>query len=92
MYKVHVCGARGGGEKIRVRGQIGEIIQGFTPIFRVLAHFLMVSVSTSSKQLKNAIKSLDLPLLRALEAQLSFKVGEESRVNISEVGKKIGVP
>ena len=51
----------------------------------------MVPDSTSSKELKNAIKSSDLPLLRALEAQLSFKVREESRDHISEVGKKFGV-
>ena len=52
----------------------------------------MVSGSTSSKELKNAIKSWDLPLLRALEAKFSFKVREESPDQISEVGKKLGVP
>ena len=31
--------AGGGGEIIRVRGQIGEIIRGFTPIFRVFGPF-----------------------------------------------------
>ena len=39
VYKVHICGGRGEGEKIRVQAQIGEIIQGFTPIFRVFGLF-----------------------------------------------------
>ena len=62
--------AWGGG--IRVQAQIGEIIQGFPLFLGFLTHFLMDSGSTSSKELKNAIKSGDLPLLRALAAKLIF--------------------
>ena len=32
--------ARGGGENISVRGQIGEISLGCTPIFKVFGRFL----------------------------------------------------
>ena len=39
VYKVHICVGRGGREKIRARAQIREIIQGFTPIFRVFGPF-----------------------------------------------------
>ena len=47
-----------GVEKLRVRAQIEEIIQGFTFIFRVVGlFFFMVSGNTSSNELKNAIKS-----------------------------------
>ena len=64
----------------------------FTPIIRVFGPFFYWSGSNSSEKLKNAIKSQDFPLRRALEAKLSFEVGEESQVHISEVGKKSGVP
>ena len=59
-----------GGGGIRLRAQIGEIIQGFTVIFRGFDLFFMVSGSPSSKELNNAIKSQELPL--GPTAQIKF--------------------
>ena len=75
-----------------VGAQVGGNNSGFTPIFRVFGLFWMVSGGTSSKELNNARKSSYLPLLKALEAKLSFKVGKVSWVYISEVGKNFCVP
>ena len=47
----------------------------------------MVSGSASSKELKNAIKSSDLPLLRALEAKVSFKSGKKVGTIFQRWGK-----
>ena len=47
-----------GGGGIKVQAQIGEIIQEFSPIFRVFARLLMVSGSTSAKELKKSNKKL----------------------------------
>ena len=50
----------------------------------------MVSGSSSSKELKNAIKSSDLPLLRALEAKVSFKSGKKVGTIFQRWGKDLG--
>ena len=60
LYFVQLTGAQSSrlrrSEKIRIRVQFGEIIQGVTPIFKVFGPLLMVSDSTSSKELKNLMK------------------------------------